>query len=161
MKKSKASKANTSTTVAATSRPGNTFVPLDAARTEQLTKLWAGIKHFKPSEFDSPDAPGSGLLMNIEFVKILDQIREKCGFSLKVTSGYRTVAHNAKVGGVDASSHGGNAADLAVRDGHDRFFIMDAARECGIKRIGIGKGLIHLDMSYQHPQYVVWTYPNK
>ncbi len=63
------------------------------------------IKHFKSHEFDSADAPGSGDLMNQEFVERLDAIRDAVGMPLAVLSGFRTPAHNVAVGGEPNSAH--------------------------------------------------------
>ena len=119
-------------------------------------------KYFKLSEFDSPDAPGSGAVrMNRDFVAVLDKIRERCGFPLVVTSGYRTTAHNAKVGGSSGSAHVlGLAADLRIPAPMDRnrSILYDIARAEGITRIGIGDTFIHFDMNKNAAQNVTWLY---
>ena len=128
----------------------------------EIVKAWQGIKHFQMAEFDSPDLPLSGSLMNLEFVKLLDTLREKCGFPFHINSGFRSSEHNAQVGGVDASAHEeGVAVDIAVAGGQERMKIVKEALALGIKRIGVGKNLIHLDMSYSLPQDVLWAYGNK
>lgn len=124
--------------------------------------LWAGIKHFKHEEFADATEEWSGLKMNIEFVKILDVLREKCGFPLKITSGYRTPGHNAEVGGVEGSAHEtGVACDIAVGNGSERDAILKHSYALGIKRRGIGQTLIHLDLDYTKPQDVCWVYAGK
>ena len=45
-------------------------------------------KWFKMSEFDSPDQPGSGELMEPAVVQALDIARDIYGFPMKVTSGF-------------------------------------------------------------------------
>ena len=72
-------------------------------------------KWFKMSEFDSPDQPGSGELMEPVVVQALDIARDIYGFPMKVTSGFRSVQHNKTVGGSPKSSHLlGWAVDIAV-----------------------------------------------
>ena len=118
------------------------------------------LKYFKHEEFDSPDLPGSASGMNPEFLKIIDQIRGKCGFPLHINSGFRTKAHNEKVGGKPESAHTlGLACDILVLGSRERFKIIEAALSLGIKRIGIGTTFLHLDMDFSKDQEVVWLYP--
>lgn len=126
---------------------------------ENRLKLWAQIKHFSFGEFDSPDEKGSGIEMNIEFIKLLDELREKCGFSLFINSGYRTKAHNNKVAVVENSAHTlGLAADVACADSVERDAILKHSFELGIRRRGIGETFVHLDMDFSKPQNVCWLY---
>src|SRR5689334_353729 len=61
-----------------------------------VKKTWGDVKHFRKEEFDSPDAPGSGIHMDLEFVLLLDALRERLGVPLNINSGYRTTEHNRK-----------------------------------------------------------------
>ena len=63
------------------------------------------MKYFEYEEFDSPDIQGSGQMMSKELLSKLDMIREEFGKPIHINSGYRTEAHNEKVGGKPASSH--------------------------------------------------------
>jgi zinc D-Ala-D-Ala carboxypeptidase len=120
---------------------------------------WDKIKYFKPWEFDSPDAPGSGELISEDLVHKLDIIREMYGSPLQINSGVRTVEHNALVGGVDSSAHvEGYAADVRAFTSFQRFYLTALAIQHGIPRIGIGKSFIHLDVDPSKPQRVLWTY---
>lgn len=117
------------------------------------------LKHFKIAEFDSPDAPGSGSKMQPKFLQMLDNARSIAGVPFKVNSGYRTPAHNAKVGGVADSSHcQGWAADIACSDGSLRFKIIDSLLKSGIQRIGVASTYIHCDCDPSKPAQVIWTY---
>ena len=117
------------------------------------------LKHFKLSEFDSPDAPGSGNKMQPKFLQMLDNARSLAGVSFKINSGYRTEAHNAKVKGVKGSSHcQGWAADIHCTDGNQRFLIVNALLKSGINRIGISSTFIHADCDPTKPTQVIWTY---
>lgn len=121
---------------------------------------WEGIRYFKPSEFDSPDLRNSGIGMNPAFVRKLDKLREACGIPLKINSGFRTLAHNKKVSGVEDSAHTrGRAADIAANASSTRHKILQAAFGLGFRRIGLGASFIHLDDDPTLPQDVVWTYP--
>ena len=54
------------------------------------------MKYFTHKEFDSPDKPGSGNIMDECFLEMLDNARELYGKPMRVNSGYRTKKHNAK-----------------------------------------------------------------
>ena len=117
--------------------------------------------HFKPEEFDSPDANGSGAKkMKQEFIDRLEELRTRCGFAFQINSGYRTRAHNRKVGGVEPSVHeDGVAADIAAPTGQMKFAIVHHAMKMGFRRIGIGKTYVHVDMGGpSYPQDVIWLY---
>lgn len=68
--------------------------------------------HFKVKEFACKD--GTPIVFVDEYLAvILDIAREKIGKPIIITSGYRTVSHNAKVGGAKYSYHTrGMAADI-------------------------------------------------
>lgn len=70
---------------------------------------------FKVRELRCRD--GSDTVMVDEALMLLLQcIREHFGKAVTITSGYRTPAHNAKVGGAKSSQHLlGRAADIRVR----------------------------------------------
>lgn len=120
-----------------------------------------GIMYFTPAEFDSPDVPGSGGLMDLKFVQTLDSVRSLCGFPFTVESGYRTPAHNAAVGGEKDSAHmEGKAADIRVTDSRSRYLIVLNAIKAGINRIGIAETFVHLDGSKHLDQQVIWLYPS-
>lgn len=71
---------------------------------------------FKVREFRCRD--GSDVVMiDQTLVVLLQAIREHFGKPVTITSGYRTAAHNAAVGGAKSSQHLlGRAADIQVAD---------------------------------------------
>lgn len=75
-------------------------------------------KDFTKSEFDSKDGAvmPANVLRNVkELAKNLQVLRDFTGKSITINSGYRSPAHNAKVGGVSNSQHVlGQAADIVV-----------------------------------------------
>jgi len=116
--------------------------------------MWTAV-HFKSEEFDSPDAPGSGKLMVQAFINKLDVTRDLFGEAMKVVSGYRTVTHNAAVGGAQASDHTlGEAADVECNgmDKNRRYRLVAAAVAAGMRQIAVGDRIVHLANDPSRPQ---------
>lgn len=115
-------------------------------------------KYFKREEFSCRCGCG---LNNIspELVATLDKIREAAGIALRITSGSRCETHNKAVGGKSDSAHlKGLAADIAIGGSNERYLVATCAAASGIKRLGIGTSLIHLDIDRDKPQEVCWLY---
>ena len=120
---------------------------------------WQKLKYFSRHEFDSPDAPGSGDLMDYEFIKKLELIRLFIKEPVIINSGYRSAERNAMVGGVKDSAHRtGNAADIRCTTSQYRCKLINTALIVGIKRIGIGNNYVHLDNDKTKVQNVIWVY---
>ena len=122
------------------------------------------LNYFNFQEFDSPDEIGSGMpieqggKMDKEFLFKLDEARMMAGTPFKITSGYRTEAHNKKVGGVKGSSHTKwCAVDIAVNSGLQRSTIVCALVKAGFTRLGIAKPFIHVDLD-KEKQQSIWLY---
>ena len=121
-------------------------------------------KYFKLSEFDSPDKPGTGELMEPEVVQALDIARDIYGYPMKITSGFRTIEHNRSLieRGYPASPKSshllGWAADISVPNSERRFLMVEALLDAGFNRIGIGKNFIHVDMDPNKPSNKIWVY---
>ena len=88
--------------------------------------------------------------MDSEFMKRLDDLRERFGKPLKVTSGYRCAKHNSNVSSTGATGPhvSGKAIDFGVSRG-DGHALLEIAMSMGFSGIGIaqkGSGrFIHLD----------------
>ena len=121
-------------------------------------------KYFKLSEFDSPDRPGSGELMEHEVVQALDIARDIYGFPMVVSSGFRTIQYNRSLIelGYPASPNSshllGWAVDLVVPDSSKRFLMLEALLDAGFHRIGLGHSFIHVDLDPNKPSNVLWVY---
>jgi zinc D-Ala-D-Ala carboxypeptidase len=114
--------------------------------------------HFESYEFDCPNLPNSGINMDNAFLQMLDDARGIAGIPFKITSGYRSVAHNKKVGGVQNSSHLiGKACDIAVGSGKERYIIINALIKANFTRLGVNKSFIHCDNDNSKPDSI-WTY---
>jgi uncharacterized protein YcbK (DUF882 family) len=121
-------------------------------------------KYFKLSEFDSPDRPGSGELMEHEVIQALDIARDIYGYPMVVTSGFRTIEHNRSLieRGYAASPNSshllGWAVDIAVPNSERRFLMVEALLDAGFHRIGLGKTFIHVDLDPNKTPNCIWTY---
>lgn len=71
--------------------------------------------NFKITEFKSQD--GSKLIiLNADLVNRLQKLRSRLGKPIIINSGYRSEAHNKKVGGASKSYHlTGDAADISIK----------------------------------------------
>lgn len=116
------------------------------------------MSYFELQEFEDPTLPGSGVNMDINFLRMLNDARKISGIPYKITSGYRSIEHNKTVGGVTNSSHlTGKAADIAVGGGSQRYVILNSLIKAGFKRLGVAKTFIHCDTDESKPNSV-WTY---
>ena len=122
------------------------------------------LQYFNFDEFDSPDVLGSGLptadggKMCIDFLHKLDEARSIANTPFKITSGYRSPAHNILVGGRVGSSHlKGCAADIAVKNSAERIAIIQGLIKAGFTRLGIASNFIHVDLDKNKPS-AIWLY---
>lgn len=117
------------------------------------------VEYFSHKEFDSPDIINSGLLMDNDFVLLLNEARKVANIPFIINSGYRSKSHNAKVGGKKNSSHlKGLAVDIKCTNSRDRYIIIKALLSVGFNRIGINKSFIHVDIDESKKHSVSWLY---
>lgn len=133
---------------------------------------WNDIKYFRPSEFACRcgQCDSDGREMSIDFVWKLDQLRERLGFPIVVTSGYRCPAYNAQISttGDDGPHTTGRAADVSLA-GRQAFRMLQQATLGGwFTGIGLrqhgphSRRFMHLDDLTEPghaPRPWVWTYP--
>ena len=99
--------------------------------------------------------------LHVDLATALTHLEQRLGRSLVITSGYRDPQHNHEVGGVENSEHTydpAQAADVACSNGAECWQLVTTALSIGIKRIGIGNGFVHLGVSKDKPQDVIWNY---
>lgn len=117
------------------------------------------MRHFKISEFDSPDEVRSGERMDANVLQMIDQARTIFGKPIRVNSGVRTIAQNDKVGGSKSSSHlKGYAIDVSCDNSADRFRLIEILLLVGFNRLGIAKTFIHVDNDPNKSKNVIWVY---
>ena len=116
-------------------------------------------KYFSPKEFLRCDPPCDIKQMDVEFLDILDHIREDAGIPLVINCAYRSMEHDLKKGRSGNSAHTrGLAVDIRCTTSANRFKIVEAALANGITRIGIGKTFVHIDNDASLPQEVMFDY---
>lgn len=112
-------------------------------------------KNFILSEFLAPGDPAKPTIETVERIRdlcelALEPLREALGRPLKISSGYRSVAYNRRIGGAPGSQHcSGIAADVVmVSDAEQLKAAAIASNIPGIGGIGIypGRGFIHVDI---------------
>ena len=92
-----------------------------------------------------------------DFVSALDDLRGVCGFPFIVTSGFRSTEHSIEAAKKKPGQHTkGNAADIRVQNGIERFTIVKNAIALGFKGIGIANTFVHVDT--RETEAVIWTY---
>ena len=95
---------------------GNETITVFNNKVGNETYSWDDLKHFKKSEFTCKCGCGLNNIQ-IEVVKIADEVREHFGSPAIVTSGTRCKKHNKEVGGVSNSRHlQGKAIDMYVQN---------------------------------------------
>ena len=130
---------------------------------------WNDYISFSKAEFDCKcDNCGGANEMDEHFISRLQDLRDKCGFPFRITSGYRCPLHPIEAAKKEAgrlSAHStGLAADIAVR-GSEAFTLIKHATDLGFVGLGVAqKGdsrFIHLDMCSPEqgfPRPYVWSY---
>ena len=84
--------------------------------------------------------------MQPDFLRMLDRLREMCGFPLYLNSCYRSWDYELKKGRSGSSMHTlGRAADIRCIDAYKRYQIINNAMLIGFEGIGVGSGFVHVD----------------
>jgi uncharacterized protein YcbK (DUF882 family) len=98
--------------------------------------------------------------MQVEFMDKLHELRKRYGKGMIITSGYRHWTHpvEARKGHKNGEHTKGMCADIACTNSQDRFQLVKLALEMGFTRIGFHKTFLHLGMSADMPQNVLWDY---
>lgn len=106
--------------------------------------------NFIVREFACQDG-SDAVLIDLDLVAILQAIRDALGAPITITSGYRTVSHNASVGGAQNSYHTlGRAADIVVsgKTTAEVAACAESAGALGILRY-VTDGFVHIDTRVQ------------
>ena len=130
------------------------------------------MRYFKISEFDSglPNEKGTGINMSPVFLDFIDELRARCDFPFRVTSGFRTQAYHDSLTKrgyhtIKNSAHlKGLAADISISDSVKRALFVGHAlqlvHELGLPfRVGIKKdSFCHIDIDEEKTNPRLWIY---
>lgn len=120
-------------------------------------------KHFSPKE--CADSLDGSILVDRDALLALDVIRSEMNCPLKVSSWYRTPAHDAAIKGSGAHTTG-SAIDVLVSGSKARAFVALAVKH-GFSGIGVSQSgphesrFIHIDMmdgTATRPRPWIWSY---
>ena len=101
-------------------------------------------RNFKVKEFQCKDRSDK-ILIDVDFVDMLQEIRGHFGVPVTINSAYRTEGYNVKVGGAKASYHvKGQAFDIVVK-GHTPLEVAQYAQRMGINGIIQYNRFVHVD----------------
>lgn len=107
---------------------------------------------------------GSTINIHPRLLGILQDLEQVMEFELTINSGYRDKDHNIKAGGVEGSEHTYDPAegvDILCKRSVTRFKMLKWLFEHNVRRIGVGENFIHIGVSKDKPQLVVWHYYGK
>ena len=114
----------------------------------QIPKSLWDLKYFVPAEIA---CKGTGeIFVNLHALSCLDQLRSMLGYSIALSSAYRSIYHNSKIGGAPLSAHsvrGGASAFDVILNGKDKEEIRSVAEKCGFKGFGMRyQTFVHIDI---------------
>lgn len=103
------------------------------------------LKYFKPEEFEKCVPWCEITDMDADFLLALDQLRENCGFPLKLNCAFRSRSFDMSKGRSGHSMHcSGRAVDISCTDALQRAKIIEEAFKLGL-RVGVACNFVHVD----------------
>ena len=119
-------------------------------------------EHFTSSEMNCPCMDcidnDSGKGIDRGLVDALEVVRLVYDQPIHITSGVRCEQHNKDVGGKSTSEHlDGKAVDIRVDNSRARYELLSLLF-VHFNRIGIGSNFVHVGVSTDKAQNVVWVY---
>lgn len=104
-------------------------------------------KYFKEVEFARCNPPCELSDMSEDFLRCLDDARQKAKVPFRLTSAYRSIDHERSKGRNGTSSHcKGVAVDISCGSSYVRGRILYGLIQAGFNRIGLYRGFIHADL---------------
>lgn len=116
-------------------------------------------EYFAEAEFRRCSPACSLQDMEQNFMDLLDKVRRRAGIPLVISCAFRSREWDLARGRSGNSAHTkGLGIDIVANSSATRMKIVSAALDVGIRRIGIGKGFVHLDIDESLPCDVMWHY---
>jgi len=138
------------------------------AKRKATPQAWAGIRHFKPVDFQCQcgNCAGKDIPISMAVVKKLDAIQEATAVPIQIILGCRCqAAQDRKNGGKSISAHlphgdegEATAVDIICDTVQDRAKLLHAAFIQGFTFIGIGFNFLHLEIGPTTTKPRVWLY---
>jgi len=121
--------------------------PYDSSSARKINYVYVS-SYFTLRDFQSPDT--ETVKIDPKVLRCLDKLQRMCTDHIVVTSGYRTPAHNEKVGGAKRSYHmRGMAVDCYQADHYGKDNMVALAKrglEAGFGTAIVYKGHVHFDV---------------
>lgn len=112
-------------------------------------------KNFNLQEFECTHPNHRHVRIDDELVEKLQQLRDRLGVPLVITSAYRCPERNKQVGGADNSQHlYGKAVDISLHTIPLQIEeIKRIARQIGFTGVGLYNSFIHLDVRHRQANW--------
>lgn len=116
------------------------------------------MRYFSENDFKRACPACSLSDMSCDLLDRLDSARAIAGVPFVVNSAYRSLEYERKKGRSGTSSHTkGLAVDLKCADSVTRWKMLHALLAVGIRRIGVAKTFLHVDIDSDKPD-CIWLY---
>ena len=100
---------------------------------------------------------GSREDLDFYLVELCDFLSRTVQEKINYTSGYRCEQCNKDAGGSKVSAHiRGKAVDIAPAGANQRYQILSLALLKGVRRVGIARDHVHLDLDASMVQEIIW-----
>ena len=120
------------------------------SNTRKMNDIWVS-PYFSLRELQSPDT--KTVMIDPKVLRCLDKLMQTCTTPIMITSGYRTPAHNEKVGGAKHSFHMRGMAVDCYQQEHtgkeDMIAFAKRGLEAGFTIAIVYKGHVHFDVRYE------------
>ena len=119
-----------------------------------MVEDWSKYPSFSKDEFDCRETGENQ--MQSAFMDKLQELRNRYGKPMVITSGYRSPKHSIEARKIKPGTHAqGIAADIVIKP-QDRYRFVKLAFELGFAGIGVDANFVHLDARKNN--FAIWNY---